>query len=67
MESNVPLVLAVIAAIIMCVVGITAKSGGDEQSEMNMNYMYCEDYSNYADQEPSADDSFRVERPEWLS
>lgn len=51
MESNVPLVLAVIVAIIMCIAGITAKSDGDEQAAMNMNYMYCADDSNYADQE----------------
>lgn len=66
-ESNVPLVLAVIAAIIMCVVGITAKSDGDEQAAMNMNYMYCADDSDYAGQEPFTDGSSRAERLEWLS
>lgn len=67
MESNVPLVLAVVVAVIMCIVGLTMKSNGDEQSAMNMNYMYCADYSDYEDQEFFTDGGFRAERLEWLS
>ncbi len=67
MDSKIPLVIAVIAAVIVCVVGISLKSDGDAgdgQSAINMEYTNGADYATYqgyVDQEPFVDDGFEGE------
>lgn len=70
MDSKVPLVIAVIVAIIICVVGITLKSdsdASDEQSAKNVNYTNCSDYLGYANQEFSVDGVFEAENTYLIS
>lgn len=64
MDSKVPLVIAMIVAIVICVVGITLKSdsdAGDAQSAENANYSIGADYLGYANQEMSVNGDFEAE------
>jgi len=70
MDSKVPLVIAVIVAIIICVVGITLKSdsdAGEAQAANNVNYSSGADSLEYSNQEMSVDGGFEAENTYLLS